>query len=57
MKQGWSCYVWDMKDNVINILDAQCANGTASYRKEKHELCADIIHKSLFDCIEKFFSM
>lgn len=53
---AWSSYMWDMKNKVINIIDPQCSNGTASYMKEKHQVCADIIHEALFDCIKTFFS-
>ena len=55
MHQGWSTYVWDMKDKVINILDPSFANGIESYLNEKHGVCVNIIPKALFDCINKFF--
>lgn len=44
MKHGWSSYVCDTRHNVINIIDPQSLNGTTSFMKDKHEVCADTDH-------------
>ncbi|CAL5048747.1 unnamed protein product [Urochloa decumbens] len=51
----WSCYLWDLKEKTLTVMDP-CLMRSNPIRVElHHEQAVQDLHKALIDCIKHFF--
>ncbi|KQK08546.1 hypothetical protein BRADI_2g42421v3 [Brachypodium distachyon] len=55
IEQSWSAYMFDMKEEVIHVLDPLGLHLQSPAIKELHAHSANVIQDKLFDCFDKYY--